>query len=62
MAKKKNYMNVNGFANWISALEGGVVNLSIAQIKEVISKTRKCIKEETGVDIYSIIRKIHFND
>jgi len=51
-------MDVNDFARFLSTVEGGAVNLSIAQIKEVLSKTRMKIKKEIGIDIYCLIRLI----
>ena len=51
-------MSVNDFAQCVSFKEGGKVNLSIAQIKEVISITRKLILQGTNIDIYALIKLI----
>ena len=54
----KEHMNVNDFTVVVSTQEGGKVNLTIAQIKEVVSITRNLIKQYTGIDIYCLIRLI----
>ena len=46
-------MNINDFAVLISKKEGGKVNLSIAQIKEVLKKVN--IELDSG--FYKLIRK-----
>lgn len=51
-------MNINDFAVLISRKEKGKKEVSIAQIKEIISAIRLFLLKNTGLDIYQLIRKI----
>ena len=53
-------MKVSEFAELVAERESGKKEISIAQIKEVVKITKDIIKEETDIDIYSIIRKMEY--
>ena len=50
--KKRKLTGINKFAVEVASIEGGKVNLSIAQIKEVL----KCVNIKLDGQLYKIIR------
>lgn len=50
-------MNLNQLAKTVSEREGGVENLTIAQIKEVIRHTLDILAEEDQIDVLIALRK-----
>jgi hypothetical protein len=51
-------MNINDFAVLVTKKEQGKVEISIAQIKEVIRIIRLFLLKHANLDIYAIIRRI----
>lgn len=54
-------MNLNTLAKEVSTKEGGVENLSIAQIKEVVRHTLDLLAQEDPVDVLVLLRKRLFD-
>lgn len=53
-------MRYSEFISEITKREGGKKNLSIAQVKEVVKHTRDIMLDETGIDIYHVVKSIKF--
>ncbi len=51
-------MNQNDYALIITEREGGKVNLSIAQVKEVLRIDRETFLEKTGIDKAEVLKKV----
>lgn len=50
-------MNLNTLAKEVSTKEGGVQNLSIAQVKEVVRHTLDLLAQEDPLDVMLLLRK-----
>lgn len=51
-------MNLNKFARDITLKEGKKINLSIAQVKEVVGITLRMIKKMTLDEVVSILKEV----